>query len=200
MTVLSAVLLLTGTATALVAALLPQLFPVWLARGRGSIRTIHDNLRVWQLDSLLFLASAGTTLAGTVLLFGGRVGRSGALVQSCVALMVVGTALWSADLAFRLTVTVAVARALKDGPPAWYESMSQWAGGLWLVGAGFLGAAFCGLGYAIILGALLPPWSGWVAIAFGLLSFGLLGFTRDTPPIVLYLIPLAWGVAALLGT
>jgi hypothetical protein len=199
-TALRAVLLLTGTATALVAALLPQLFPVWMARGRDSIRTIHDHLRVWKLDSLLFLASAGTTLAGTVLLFEGRDARHDPLIQSCLTLLVVGTALWSANLAFRLTVTVTVAQALEDGPPAWYGPMGQWAAGLWLVGAGFLGVAFSGLGLAIVLGAVLPAWSGWIAIAFGLISLGLAAFTRDTPPVILYLIPLPWGIAALIGT
>jgi hypothetical protein len=189
MTVLSALLLLMGTATALVAALLPQLFPVWMARGRDSIRTIHDHLRVWQLDSLLFLASAGTTLAGTVLLFETRSARPDPLVQSCLMLLTVGTALWSANLAFRLTVTVTVAQAFEDGPPAWYAPISRWAAGLWLVGAGFLALAFSGLGLAIVLGAVLPVWSGWVAIVLGLLSSGLAVFTRDTPPIILYLIP-----------
>jgi hypothetical protein len=200
MNLLSAFLLLTGTATALVAALLPQLFPVWMARGRDSIRTIHDNLRVWQVDSLLFLVSAGTTLAGAVLLFGSRAGLSGPLVQPCTALLVVGTALWSANLAFRLTVTVAVARALEERPPAWYEPLGQWVGGLWLVAAAFLGVGFFGLGLAIVFGTGLPAWSGWAAIVLALISLGLLAFTRDTPPIILYLIPMPWAVAALLAT
>jgi hypothetical protein len=119
------------------------------------------------LDGLLFLASAATTLAGTVLLFTALDARPDPLVQSCLTLLVVGTALWSAVLVFRLTVTVTVAKALEDGPPGWYEAMGQWAAGLWLVGAGFLGLAFSGLGLAIVLGAMLPMWSGWVAIVFG---------------------------------
>ncbi|WP_022883551.1 hypothetical protein [Glaciibacter superstes] len=197
MRIATAALLLFSGATALVAALLPQLYPVWMARGRGSLDVIHDNLVAWRLDGLLFLASAIVGLVGTALLFGSATGAASHLATASVVVFGVGTALWAANLAFRLSVTVTVAREHASDPPTWYGPIAEWAATLWLIAAAFLGLAVLGIGIATLLWGLLPAWTGWVAIALGVLSLGLLAVTRDSPPIILYLAPVAWGIGAL---
>lgn len=197
MRIATAVLLLFSGAAALIAALLPQLYPVWMARGRGSLEVIHDNLAVWQLDGLLFLASAIAGLVGVALLLANVTGAVSQLATASVVVFGVGTALWTANLAFRLSVTVGVARENASDPPDWYSPIAEWAAALWLIAAAFLGLAVLGIGIATLLWGLLPAWTGWVAIVLGVLSLGLLAVTRDTPPIILYLAPVAWGIGLL---
>ncbi|HEU4850241.1 MAG TPA: hypothetical protein VFS93_07515 [Terrimesophilobacter sp.] len=193
------ILLLLGSASSLAAAVLPQLYPVWTSPVDEGLRVIRDEIGAWRLCTLLFLVGAGLVLVGLPLVFAAGTDPSRAPAMSAaLALATTGTVLWIVNLAFRLSVTVRVAQGLGDAVPDWYLSAWGWVGALWSVAAVLLGIGFAALGLLSALSGSLPAWAGWTSVGVVAVAIGLLIFLQDTPPIVIYLAPVAWGVAVLL--
>jgi hypothetical protein len=193
--------LTTGGAAVLVGAFLPSLYPVWIARGVNAITLISQHRGAWQVANWLFAVGAGLTLAGLAALTAllNRQPTIGALPTVALALMTLASTLWTANLAFRLTVTVQAAAVSNGGAvPDWYEPLNAWAGALWYAAALTGASAMIGYGLAAAYGSVLPGWTGWLAVALGVVILGLFVITRDVPPVLLYLAPTAFGVAALI--
>jgi hypothetical protein len=201
LTLVGATLTAGGTAV-LIAAFLPALYPVWMARGVHTLALIGQHRSAWQLANWLFAAGAALTLAGLAALTAvvGRQPGAGALPTTALGLMVLASTLWTANLAFRLTVTVHAVDAVSAGHPVpdWYEPVNNWVGALWYAAALSGAAATIGYGLAVVGGGVLPGWTGWLAIAVGVFMLGLFAVTRDVPPVLLYLAPTAFGITALI--
>jgi hypothetical protein len=194
--------LTAGGAAVLTAAFLPALYPVWLARGTSALTLIGQHRGAWQWANWLFGVGAGLTVAGLAALttLVNRQPGTGAPAAAALALMVLAATLWTANLAFRLTVTISVADAVSTGraTPDWYEPVSAWVGALWYAAALLGAAATIGYGLTVRGGDVLPGWTGWLAISVGGFMLGLFAVTRDVPPVRLYLAPTAFGVTALI--
>ena len=197
MTIAAAIILLACVAALIVAASLPQLYPVWMAREVDTIAIVHDNLRVWQVDTAFFLVSAVGAALGAGLLFGGVRGDGTALALTSLILLGIGTTLWCVNLAFRFSTTAAVARDLGGATPQWYPYLVRLSVSVWHVAAIFLGLTLIGLGVLILVFDVLDAWSGWVTLGIAAVHWGTLAVTRDAPPLLFYLTPAAWGIAAL---
>ena len=102
-----------------VAATLPQLYPIWMRREVDTLGLVRERLGVWLFDSRLFLASAIGTAVGAGLLFGGVDGPGAPLADTSLLLLGIGTALWCVNITFRVSTTAAAARDFTDTPP-WY--------------------------------------------------------------------------------
>jgi hypothetical protein len=194
--------LTAGGAAVLTAAFLPALYPVWLARGAGALTLIGQHRGAWQLANWLFGIGAGLTVAGLAALttLADRQPGTGALSAMALALMVLASTLWTANLAFRLTVTInaADAAAADRAVPDWYQPVNAWVGALWYAAALLGAAAMVGYGLAVRGGDLLPNWTGWLAVSVGAFMLGLFAVTRDVPPVLLYIAPITFGVTALI--
>jgi hypothetical protein len=194
--------LTAGGAAVLIAAFLPALYPVWMARGVHALTLIGQHRGAWQLANWLFAAGAGLTLAGLAALTAvvSRQPGAGALPTTALGLMVLASTLWIANLAFRLTATVRVVDAVSAGHavPDWYEPINNWVGALWYAAALSGAAATIGYGLVVAGGGVLPGWTGWLAIGVGVFMLGLFAVTRDVPPVLLYLAPTAFGITALI--
>jgi hypothetical protein len=151
-----------------------------------ALRVIHADRRrrawihLWMIPAM-FVTAAG--VAGYASLFGdGSAAAAFALMSSVVYAM--GAVCWVASLAFRLTVVPwAAEHVVEHGdPPAGFVALDRWAGSLYLTHMTSAYAAFALLGSAALLAGELPPWVGWLGIAWGL-SF-LVGFvaTRFAGP------------------
>jgi hypothetical protein len=190
-------LLTTAGIAVLVAAFIPSLYPVWTARGVNAVTLIGQHRGTWQVANWLFAAGAALTLAGLGVLT--RL-LNHPLGGAALTLMTLASTLWIANLAFRLTVTVRTADLVSGGGsvPEWYEQVNAWAGGLWYAAALTGAVALVGYGVAVTGGGVLPAWTGWLAVGFGVLMLGLFLITGDAPPILLYLAPTVFGVTALI--
>ena|SRR5436190_21673783 len=186
--------LTAGGVAVLIAAFIPSLYPVWTARGVDAVALIARHRGSWQVANVLFAVGAGLTLAGLAALTS-LLDRQ-PLPTVGLTLMALASALWLANLAFRLTVTLRVSG--RATVPDWYEDVNAWTGGLWSIAAVAGALAMLCYGFAVTGSRLLPGWTGWVAVGIGVLMLGLFLVTRDVPPLLLYLAPTAFGVTALL--
>jgi hypothetical protein len=195
--------LTAGGAAVMVAAFLPSLYQVWLARGINAVSLISQHRGTWQVANWLFAVGAGLTLAGLAALTAqlNRRPSIGPLATSALILMTLASTLWMANLAFRLTVTVRAVDALAAGGavPEWYEPLNAWAGGMWSAAALTGGLSMIGYGFAVPRAGMLPGWTGWLAVGLGVVMLGLFLVTRDVPPFLLYVAPTVFGVVALVG-
>jgi hypothetical protein len=184
-------LLTTGGLAVVAAASLPSLLPVWRADAVDAVAMIGQHLTAYRVSSVLFAVGAAVTLAGfgaLTRLLGSPVAHAGLVLMSAASV------LWLGNLAFRLTVTDQVARAGGE-VPSWYEPMSAWTVGLLATAAVLAGCALLCYGVAVL--SVWPRWAGFTALAFGAGVLGLFLATLNVPPILLYLAPLALGIAAL---
>ena len=150
----------------------------------------------------MFAVGIGSTLAGLAMLARvlDRASSGSALPTVATAFAVAGSAVWIANLSYRLTVTVQVAEAVHHtgSVPDWYVGLTGWADD------GLLGASGLLFGVAVLLfrmsiaaSRVLSPWTGWFAVVVGLLLIGEFVISRDVVPALIYLAPLPAGVAAL---
>jgi hypothetical protein len=130
---------------------------------------------------------------------GRRLPFTDAALQAADGLFAVGSGLWLANLAFGASAAVSVADTVRGGStiPGWFQPVQQWAGGLWQVGAPMLGLSLVLYRLVIRVGAMLPSWAGWLALATGTVVIVSLASVRGTPPFLIYLLAtLPLGVAA----
>ena len=196
---LAGALLSTGGVIVMVAAGLPQLYPVWTSRGLEALTLIGQHRGVWTLANTMFAIGAVLTLAGLGALVPVFDRPGSAAAVGGVTLVAVASTLWLANLAFRLAVTGPVAGTVAGGGPVptWYEPVSAWTAALWSTAAltGALGTI--GYGLALTGAGTLPGWTGWSAVVIGAVMLVLFLLTRDVPPFLLYVAPTIVGVTAL---
>ena len=161
---------------------------------------VADNPVVWRWANILMGAGAIVLLAGLRLLTTileaanertlSRLGLLGWLLA---------TVLWMIFSVFRVVVTISVADAMMTTGttktvPDYYETLAQWAFGLFYISAmiGFL--ALAAYGGALLRIGLFPAWVGWVTLGYSLALLILLLITRDTLPAFHYAPPLLIGI------
>ena len=118
----------------------------------------------------------------------------------------IGAACFVVSLAFRLTVVPWAAERVVGGGvlPELYGALDAWAGLLYLVHMFSAYAAFVVLGGAVVADDSLPPWIGWLGVAWGLVSVLVLAAGRSwryvvQPPILAHTVTAAVGVALLVA-
>jgi hypothetical protein len=168
---------------------------------REWLRLVFEHQALWRVASILFIAGVTTTLLGLAL-FGSLLAKAGApsFAQAGLIAYMVGAVMFVINLAARLTVDpwAAKATAETDAIPEAYAPLTMWIGALFVI---FTILTFTGLaiyGGAVLATGLLPSWSGWLAIVYGLGGLGLLAAIRDAPPFLQYLMPILLGVLLLL--
>jgi hypothetical protein len=113
------------------------------------------------------------------------------------ALFTVASALWIADLAFRLTVTVDVADQASSGTAiaGWYGPLAGW-GDQGLMEAAALAAAVAVIAYAVAARRTgrFSTWSIWWAAAFSTAVIVEVAVSGDVIPLLFYLAPAGFGV------
>jgi hypothetical protein len=196
--------LVLGFCCAIVAALYPGLQPIWTAHGAvAAMRVVHHR-GAWEIGNWMFAVGIGLTLGGLVVLTRmlGRGSIGSDLPAVARALATAGTAVWIADLTYRLTATVRVADAIKRHAPVpgWYNDLTAWADdGLLAAAAVLFGAALFLLGVCLAASGPLPRWTGWFSCVAGALLIGQVAVSGDVVPAIIYLAPVPAGVAALIA-
>ena len=108
----------------------------------------------------------------------------GSLAAMASATYALGAASAVAFLTFRLAVMpwAAEQTVASGSPPPGFLAMSSWAGQLYVVHMAASYVAFALLGLAVLQSDALPPWIGWLGVAWG--SVFLAGFvaTRFAGP------------------
>jgi hypothetical protein len=173
------------------AAALPS--RVWTAPLRERLALIARQRRRWQVVNLSIGAAAVLLVLGFAVLVEPleRAG-GGVLVSLSFAALVLGAALWLVSLTFRVT---AMAVASGSDPAAGFEAVSAWAGGLFLAWTALGNAAVVGFGAAVVHSGYPAAWSGWAAIALGLVMLAQLLVTGDALPALYHVAPALIGVA-----
>jgi hypothetical protein len=168
---------------------------VWTGTLYEQLALIAQRRRVWQAINLSIAGSAMLLVFGFVALAEPlQQAGGGVLVPLSLATLLVGAALWLANLAFRVT-----AMAVSDPePPPGFAAVSAWAGGLFLGWTVLANAAILGIGVAIVRSGYPATWCGWVAIVLGGLMLAQLLATGDAIPGLYHVAPALIGVALLL--
>ena len=185
--------LLAGVAGAALAAFYPGLYPVWMAHGAEAARMIAGHRTGWQVANWSFGVGIVCTLAGLTTLT--SILRPRPVFG--LAMFSIAAALWIADLAFRLTVTVGAADRVSSGDAVagWYSPLAGW-GDQGLMEAAALAAAVAVLAYAVAArdDGRFARWSIWWA---AVISVGLVlevALTGDVIPLLIYLAPAGFAV------
>lgn len=194
----AAVAFLLSGAAVVIAAVLPQLYPVWGTPWADVLDVLAANVGVWQFDTVLFLASAMLALVGAGLAFWPGRDALAPLWGASLLVLTVGTVLWATNLTFRLTVVVAAAQSGELGADPWFPVAADWVAGVWRTAAVLIIAGIVGLGVALLVSRRLARWVGWTTLALAAVSAIIFAVLQDMPPVVVYLPVLPWGIALLL--
>jgi hypothetical protein len=181
----------------------PYLVRAWTAQPAEFHSIVAAHTTAWRATNLLFVAGTVVTAAGLASLPSFLPdGWARAAAMAGVVAFAIAAVLWIIVLIFRLTVTPGIARDFADSAtpePAIREIERLNAGlfkGFIVIGLGGLAA----VGIAIAAGGPIPAAVGWGSAALsGLLVSGLVR-TGDLPPFTVYLAPLAFGIALLVGS
>lgn len=183
-------LLGAGGLCVVLASLFPQLYRVWWRRGEDALPLVARRTGIWRFANWLFAVGAGLTLPGLAGLARviDRQEPEGFLPTPALIMFAVGSVLWLANLAFRLSVTATEAEAYRHGAEIgdWYEPLSRWVSGLWHAGAILCSLGLLGFGISLVMTDLMPFWVGWTSVGAGALIVGLFILTDGVPPILLY--------------
>lgn len=187
-------LLLASFALWLPAAALPA--RVWTAPLPERLALIGQRRRSWQTINLSIAGAAVLLVLGFAALAEPlRQAGAGVLVPLSLAALLLGAGLWLASLTFRVT---AMAAAAGTTPPAGFEAVFAWAGGLFLAWTVLGNAAVVGFGVAVVRSGYPTTWCGWAAIALGGVMLVQLLATGDALPGAYHVAPALIGVALLL--
>ena len=162
---------------------------------------VAKHTRDWWLVSI-------TELVGIFLMTGGLAGLTyllatdgeGALAFASFGGYVVALIAWVFALIAQTTTfsRAATTRAKTGETPAWvhpFWDAGYLAEGVWIVGTNL---AYAAMGVAILQSGLLPAWSGWVAIALGVLLPIVVLITKAGFPQLGSLVPFVIGIAAII--
>jgi hypothetical protein len=151
-----------------------------------ALRVIHGDRRrrawihLWMMPAM-FVTTAGVVGYAAIPGAGSLAAVLAAMASAVYAMGAVG---WVGSLAFRLTVVPwAAEHVVEHGdPPASFIPLNRWADALYVIHMTSAYTAFALIGSAALVAGDLPPWVGWIGVAWGL-SF-LAGFvaTRFAGP------------------
>jgi hypothetical protein len=181
-TELSGWLLVASFVLWLPAAVLPA--QIWTAPQPERLTLIEKQRRRWQVVNVSIAAATVLLVLGFVALAEPlRRAGTATLTDLSLALLLLGAPLWLASLVHRTAVA-------EDG--------AAWAGALFLAWSLIANVAIIGFATALVRSDLSGTWSGWTAIALGVLMLVQLFATGDALPALYHVGPALMGAAALL--
>ena len=195
-------LLVIGSVTFGIGAGNPYLVRAWTAPHETFLTIVARHPIAWRNTHVLFIGGTALTAAGLAALPSLLPdGWPRALALAGVTAFAIAAVLWIVSLIYRLVITPGTARDLTEmgtlDPSV--AALDRLNGGLFKA---FIVIAFAGLasiGAATTAGGPIPAPLGWGSAALsGLLIAGLM-LTGDMPPFTVYLAPLAFGIALLVG-
>jgi hypothetical protein len=195
-------LLVVGSVTFGIGAGDPYLVRAWTAPHETFLTIIARHPVAWRISHVLFIGGTVLTSAGLAALPSlVPDGWSRGFALAGAATFGIAAVLWIVSLVYRLTVTPSTARVFAETgalDPS-IAALDRLNAGLFKA---FIVIAFAGLaaiGIATTAGGPIPAPLGWGTAALsGLFVVGLV-LTGDMPPFTVYLAPLAFGIALLVG-
>jgi hypothetical protein len=180
----------------------PWLVRAWTAPRESFLAIVAQHPRAWRATHILFIAGTVATAAGLAVL-PGLLPEAGprSLALAGAAAFGIAAVLWIIDIVYRLAVTPDTARDFESGGSvaAWVDVLERLHGGLFVAFIVIALAGLAAVGLAVTAGGPIPPLLGWGAAALsGILIVGLV-VTGDMPPFTVYVAPLAFGAALLVG-
>ena len=195
-------LLVIGSVTFGIGAGDPYLVRAWTSPQETFLAIVARHPVAWRATHVLFIGGTVLTTAGLAVLPSLLPdGWPRALALAGAAAFAIAAILWIVSLVYRLVVTPSTARSFIESgatDPS-VTALDRLNGGLFKA---FIVIAFAGLaaiGVATTAGGPIPALLGWGTAALSGLLIGGLMLTGDMPPFTVYLAPLAFGIALLLG-
>jgi hypothetical protein len=180
----------------------PYLVRAWTAPQETFLAIVARHPVAWRASNVLFISATVLTASGLAILPSLLPdGWPRALALAGSAAFAIAAVLWIVSLIYRLVVTPSTARVFTESG-ALDPSVTVFD----LLNVGlfkaFIVIALAGLaaiGVATTTGGPIPAPLGWGSAALSGLLIGGLLLTGDMPPFTVYLAPLAFGIALLVG-
>jgi len=180
----------------------PYLVRAWTAPNETFLAIVARHPMAWRTTHVLFIGGTVLTTAGLAVLPSLLPdGWPRALALAGAAAFVIAAVLWIVSLVYRLVVTPSTARAFTETRALDPSVMvlDRLNAGLFKAFIIIALAGLAAIGVATTTGGPIPAPLGWGSAALsGLLVGGLL-LTGDMPPFTVYLAPLAFSIALLVG-
>lgn len=180
----------------------PYLVRAWTAPPETFLTIVARHPMAWRATHVLFIGGTVLTVAGLAILPNLLLdGWPHSLALAGAVAFVIAAVLWIVSLVYRLVVTPSTAGVFIESgaPDAPVTELDRLSGGLFkaFIVIGFAGLA--AIGVATTAGGPIPAPLGWGSAALSGLLIGGLLLTGDMPPFTVYLAPLAFGIALLVG-
>jgi len=195
-------LLVIGSVTFGIGAGDPYLVRAWTAPLETFLAIVARHPVAWRATHVLFIGGTVLTAAGLAVLPGLLPdGWPRALALAGAAAFAIAAVLWLVSLVYRLAVTPITARVFTESgaPDPSVTALDRLSGGLFKAFIVIALAGLAAIGVATTAGGPIPAPLGWGSAALSGLLIGGLMLTGDMPPFTVYLAPLAFGIALLLG-
>ena len=195
-------LLVIGSVTFGIGAGDPYLVRAWTAPLETFLAIVARHTVAWRATHVLFIGGTVLTAAGLAVLPGLLPdGWPRALALAGAAAFAIAAVLWLVSLVYRLAVTPITARVFTESgaPDPSVTALDRLSGGLFKAFIVIALAGLAAIGLATTAGGPIPAPLGWGSAALSGLLIGGLMLTGDMPPFTVYLAPLAFGIALLLG-
>jgi len=180
----------------------PYLVRAWTAPHETFLTIVARHPMAWRVSHVLFIGGTVLTSAGlAALVLVVPDGWARALALAGATTFAVAAVLWVVSLLYRLAVTPITASVFVEtgALDSSLAALDRLNGGLFKA---FIVIAFAGLaaiGVATTAGGAIPAPLGWATAALSCLFVVGLVVTGDMPPFTVYLAPLAFGIALLVG-
>jgi hypothetical protein len=180
----------------------PYLVRAWTAPQETFLTIVARHPVAWRATHVLFIGGTVLTVAGLAVLPTLLPdGWPRALALAGAVAFEIAAVLWTVSLVYRLVVTPSTARIFTETrllDPS-VILLDRLNGGLFKAFIIIALAALAAVGVATTTGGLIPAPLGWGSAALSGLLIGALMLTGDMPPLTVYLAPLAFGIALLVG-
>jgi hypothetical protein len=180
----------------------PYLVRAWTAPQETYLTIVARHPVAWRATHVLFIGGTVLTVAGLAVLPSLLPdGWPRALALAGAVAFVIAAVLWIVSLVYRLVVTPDTARLFiesgtLDPSITWIDRLN---GGLFKAFIFIALAGLAAIGVATTAGGPIPAPLGWGSAALSGLLIGGLMLIGDMPPFTVYLAPLAFGIALLVG-
>lgn len=180
----------------------PYLVRAWTAPHETFLTIVARHPIAWRATHVLFIGGTVLTTAGLAALPNLLPdGWPRSLALAGAVAFAIASVLWIVSLVYRLAVTPSTARVfvVSGALDPSVTALDLLNGGLFKA---FIVVALAGLaaiGVATTAGGPIPAPLGWGSATLSVLLVGGLLFTGDMPPFTVYLAPLAFGIALLMG-
>ena len=195
-------LLVIGSVTFGIGAGDPYLVRAWTAPHETFLTIVARHPVAWRATHVLFIGGTVLTAPGLWVLPSLLPdGWPHALALAGAAAFAIAAILWIVSLVYRLVVTPSTARSFIESgalDPS-VTALDRLNGGLFKAFIVIALAGLAAIGVATTAGGPIPAPLGWGSAALSGLLIGGLMLTGDMPPFTVYLAPLAFGIALLVG-